>query len=67
MIGGYLIFYGTFYLLALLLGLVPGLDMSRFTVWTVLFWMQPLLVVFGAYYIWAVRKKAEQGTLPTLP
>ncbi|MFQ5790022.1 MAG: hypothetical protein ACE5IJ_08910 [Thermoplasmata archaeon] len=58
---GYLIFYGTFYLVALLLGLAPGWDISRFTVWTVLLWMQPLLIVIGAYYIMAVRKKAGHG------
>ncbi|MFQ5908451.1 MAG: hypothetical protein ACE5JE_06450 [Thermoplasmata archaeon] len=66
-IGGYLIFVGAFYLVALLLGLIPGLDMSRFTVWTVLFWMQPTLVAFGVYYILTVRKKAEQGALASLP
>ncbi len=66
-IGAYFIGYGMFYLVALLLGLVPGLDMSRFTVWTILLWMQPLVVVVGVYYILAVMKKAEQGTLPTLP
>ncbi len=65
--GAYLIGYGTLYLVALLLGLVPGLDMSRLTVLVVLPLMQPLLIAFGVYYILAVRKKAEQGTLPTLP
>ncbi len=69
--GAYLIGYGTFYLVALLLGLAPALDMSRFTVWTVLwtvlFWMQPLLIVIGVYYILAVRKKAEQGALASPP
>ncbi len=64
--GAYLIGYGMFSLVALLLGLVPGLDMSRLTVWTVLLWMQPLLIAFGVYYILAVRKKAEQGTLASL-
>ncbi len=66
-IGAYFIGYGMLYLLALLLGIVPGLDMSRLTVLVVLPLMQPLLIVFGVYYIMAVRKKAEQGTLPTLP
>ncbi len=66
-IGAYFIGYGMFYLLALLLGIVPGLDMSRLTDLVVLQLMQPLLIVFGVYYILAVRKKAEQGTLPTLP
>jgi hypothetical protein len=66
-IGAYFIGYGMFYLLALLLGIVPGLDMSRLTVLVVLPLMQPVLIVFGVYYILAVRKKAEQGTLPSLP
>ncbi len=66
-IGAYFIGYGMFYLLALLLGIIPGLDMSRLTVLVVLPLMQPVLSVFGVYYILAVRKKAVQGTLPSLP
>lgn len=65
--GAYLIFYGAFMLVALLLGLYPGSDGSRFTVWTVTLWMQPLLIVIGVYYILAVRKKAVQGGLVSLP
>ncbi len=66
-IGAYFIGYGMFYLLALLLGIVPGLDMSRLTVLVVLPLMQPLLIAFGVYHILAVGKKAEQGTLASLP
>lgn len=66
MIGAFFIGYGMFYLLAVL-GIIPGLDISGPTLPAILAVMQMGMVVVGVYYIWAVRKKAEQGTLPTLP
>ncbi len=66
MIGAFFIGYGMFYLLAVL-GIIPGLDISGLTLPAILAVLQVGMVVIGAYYIWAVRKKAEQDTLPTLP
>ncbi len=59
-IGAFFIGYGTLYLLAFV-GIVPLQQRSGLTLPAVLTAMQAAMIVFGVYYILAVRKKAKQS------